>query len=51
MIKNGDNKYFKKIISECSYYISSTYSTIGVLFSCYKDQSKKLSEIIVDLIQ
>jgi len=51
MFKSGDKKYFKKLISECSYYISSRYATIGILFYLYKDQRKDLSDIIVDLIQ
>ena len=51
MVKSGDNRYFKKLITECSYYISSTYTTIGILFYCYKDQRKDLSEIIFELIQ
>ena len=51
MIKSGDNKYFKKLIIDCAYHISSTYATIGILFYFYKDQRKDLPKIIVDLIQ
>lgn len=50
MIRAGDNKYFKKIIIDCAYDISSTYTTIGLLFYAYKDQRKLLSETIGKLI-